>query len=86
MLFLDLTQCLARMVGGWHRSMLRVPTWPHGWTENIGGNNILIYTLGVCLCVSTGVRWDEHRHISNRILYFFGDLEKVCSEAKHVKT
>ena len=26
-------------------------------------------TLGVCPCVATGVRWDEHRHISDRILY-----------------
>jgi hypothetical protein len=45
-----------------------------------------IYILGVCSCVATGIRWDEHRHISKRILYFLGGLEKVCSEAKHVKT
>lgn len=46
---LDLTQCLARMVSGWHRSMLRVPTWPHGWTESIGGNNILSLSLSAVL-------------------------------------
>jgi hypothetical protein len=42
-------------------------------------------TLGVCPCVATGVRWDEHRHISDWILYFLEGLEKVCSEAKHVR-
>jgi hypothetical protein len=45
-----------------------------------------ILRLGVCSCVATGIRWDEHRHISKRILYFLGGLEKVCSEVKHVKT
>jgi hypothetical protein len=47
---------------------------------------IYIYILGVCPCVATGVHWDEHRHISKRVLYFLRDLEKVCSEAKYVKT
>jgi hypothetical protein len=46
----------------------------------------LLLLLGVCPCVATEVRWNEHRHISDRILYFLGGLEKVCSEAKHVKT
>jgi hypothetical protein len=41
-----------------------------------------IHLLGVCPCVATGVRWDEHRHISDRILYFLGSLKKICSEAK----
>jgi hypothetical protein len=45
-----------------------------------------MYLLGMCPCVATGVCWDEHRHISNWILYFLGSLEKVCSEAKYVKT
>jgi hypothetical protein len=47
---------------------------------------IYIHTLGVCPYVATGVCWDEHRHISDRILYFLRGLKKVCSEAKHVKT
>ncbi|XP_021315582.1 F-box/WD repeat-containing protein pof10 isoform X2 [Sorghum bicolor] len=28
---------------------------------------------------------DEHRQISNRILFFLGDLEKACADAKRVK-
>jgi hypothetical protein len=44
---------------------------------------ILQRILGVCPCVATGVRWDEHRHI---YLIFPWGLEKICSEAKHVKT
>jgi hypothetical protein len=43
-------------------------------------------TIHACLCIATGVRWDEHRHIYDRILYFLRGLEKVCSEAKHDKT
>jgi hypothetical protein len=35
-----------------------------------------MYVLGVCPCVATGVRWDEHRHISDRILYFLGVWRK----------
>jgi hypothetical protein len=31
---------------------------------------------GVCPCVATGVCWDEHRHISNWILYFLGVWRK----------
>jgi hypothetical protein len=32
----------------------------------------------VCPCVATGVRWDEHQHISDRILYFFGVWRKFA--------
>jgi hypothetical protein len=28
---------------------------------------------------------DEHRQISDRILFFLGDLEKACADAKRVK-
>jgi hypothetical protein len=34
-------------------------------------NYVLFVRLGVCPCVATGVRWDEHQHISDWILYFF---------------
>jgi hypothetical protein len=38
---------------------------------------VLNLKLGVCPCVATGVRWDEHRHISDRILYFLGVWRKL---------
>jgi hypothetical protein len=42
----------------------------------------LLTRLGVCPCVATGVRWDEYRHISNRILYFLGGSVESLLESQ----
>jgi hypothetical protein len=34
--------------------------------------------LAVCPCVATRVRWNEHRHIYDRILYSFGVWRKFA--------
>jgi hypothetical protein len=39
----------------------------------------------VCPCVATGVRWDEHQYISDRILYFLGVWTKFARKPNMLK-